>query len=67
MPEAVTVPVPVPDTLTVRVWLPGGLKVAIQDRAPVMLTTPSEQSLSPDQPPNVEPLVGLGVKVTLVL
>ena len=45
----------------------GRLKVAIQDRAPVMLTTPSEQSLSPDQPPNVEPLVAFGVKVTLVL
>ena len=42
----VTVPVPVPLLLTVRVWLPGGLKVAVTDWVVLMVT---EQVPVPEQ------------------
>ena len=40
--------------------------VAVQFRSPDMVTTPSEQSPSPDHPPKVDPVAGAGVRVTTV-
>jgi hypothetical protein len=40
--------------------------VAAQARAALIVTTPSLQSASPLQPPNVEPLAGAAVSVTTV-
>jgi hypothetical protein len=45
---------------------PARLNVAVQLRAAVMVTLPSVQSASPVQPPKVEPLAGVAVKVTTV-
>ena len=63
----VTVPVPVPPLLTVRVNR-GALKVAVTDRDAFMVTvqvspeTPSQ----PLQPPKVDPPLALAVSVTSV-
>ena len=43
------------------------VNVAVQLLAPVIVTCPSEQSLSPDQPEKVEPADGLADRVTDVL
>src|SRR5262245_54981778 len=42
------------------------VNVAVHVFAPVMLTTPSAQSLSPLQPANVEPAVAVALSVTCV-
>ena len=42
------------------------LKVAVQDLLAFIVTAPSEQSLSPDQPVKVEPDAAEAVKVTEV-
>ncbi len=61
----VTVPLPVPDLVTVRVkvWR---LKVAVQVLLAVMVTEASEQSASPVQPAKTDPLAGVAVRVTTV-
>ncbi len=61
----VTVPVPVPDLVKVRVkvWR---LNVAVQVLLAVMVTEASEQSASPLQPAKVEPVAGVAVRVTTV-
>ena len=62
----VTVPLPMPASLTVRVkrWT---LKVAVTDRAALMVTVQVEPEtpLHPLQPAKVEPLAGAAVRVTL--
>jgi hypothetical protein len=65
----VTVPLPVPALLTVRVGLPGGLKVAVTDWAVLMVTVqvPVPEQPPPLQPPKVEGAIGAAVSVTGVL
>ena len=62
----VTVPDPVPLTVTASVL--GGItsNVAVQLRAAFIVTLPSVQSAPPLHPPNVEPPSGLGMRVTIV-
>jgi hypothetical protein len=68
----VTVPLPVPATLTVSAWgITGGgvkVKVAVTLRAWVILTVQEPVPLhpSPLQPTNVDPLAAAAVNVTLV-
>jgi hypothetical protein len=59
-----TVPAPLPSRVTVRVT--GGVKVAMQARPAVMLTTPSRQSASPLQPANTDPAAALAKRITWV-
>src|SRR5437870_8503573 len=61
----VTVPLPVPPLLTVRVNR-CTLNVAVTDRAPLIVTVQvvSETPSHPLQPPKVEPPLALGVSVT---
>src|SRR5437870_2662127 len=61
----VTVPLPVPTLLTVRVNR-CTLNVAVTDRAPLIVTVQvvSETPSQPLQPPKVEPSLALGVSVT---
>jgi len=42
------------------------VKLAVQFRAALIVTLPSPQSASPDQPEKVEPLAGVAVSVTTV-
>ncbi len=60
----VTVPLPVPAFVTVRVT--AGSKAAVQLLPAFMVTTPSEQSGSPLQPVNAELASGVGVRVTSI-
>lgn len=62
----VTVPLPVPALMTVRVGFPGGLKVAVTDMAVFMVTAqvPVPEQPPPLQPPNVDGDVGVAVSVT---
>jgi len=60
----VTVPLPVPALLIVRVAGGIKLKVAVQLRSAVIVTLPSEQSASPAQPLKREPCAGVAVSVT---
>ena len=62
----VTVPDPVPVSVTASVL--GGItsNVAIQLRVPFMVTLPSTQSAPPLHPANVEPPAELGMRVTIV-
>jgi hypothetical protein len=61
----VIVTLPGPDLLTVSVL--GGIevKVAVQLRAADIVTLPSIQSASPDQPANMEPGAAAGVSSTI--
>jgi len=61
----VTVPLPFPGLVTVRVnrWIE---KVAVQVLLAVMVTTPAVQSGAPLQPAKMEPLAGVAVSVTTV-
>ena len=60
-------PVPEPFRVTVRVWKSGGsVNVAVQLRAPLIVTTPSRQSECPLQPSKTEPAPALAVSVTTV-
>ena len=60
----VTVPVPVPDLLMVRVV--GPVKVAVMDVAAVAVTVqvPVPVQLPPDQPLKIEPTAGVAVSTT---
>jgi hypothetical protein len=66
--EEVTVPVPVPARVTVRVWVVAlVLKVAVTDRAAVIETVQVPVPVqAPLQPANVEPLAAEAVSVTEV-
>ena len=62
----VTVPLPVPDLVTVsaKIWV---VKVAVSERAAVMLTTQVLVPVhAPVQPLKVEPAAGVAVSVTAV-
>ena len=63
-PLEVTVPDPVPLSVTARVF--GGItsNVAAQLRSTFIVTLPSVQSASPLHPANVEPLAGVGMRLT---
>ena len=68
MPEGleVTVPVPVPARVTVRVF-GMRLKVAVTERAALMVTWQAPVPVqAPLQPANVEPVVAVWVSVTTV-
>ena len=60
----VTVPVPVPALVIVRIAGGIELNVAMQLRSAVIVTLPSEQSASPVQPLKREPVAGVAVSVT---
>ena len=64
----VTVPEPVPVFDTVRVKVASGFrsKVAVQVRAAFIVTWPSPQSASPVHPANIDPALAVGVNVTTV-
>ncbi len=63
----VMVPEPVPAFVVERRNVEtGGLNVAVQLRAALMVTEPSLQSASPDQPAKVEPPLGVAVMATTV-
>ena len=64
----VTVPEPVPVFDTVRVKVASGFRsnVAVQVRAAFIVTWPSPQSASPLHPANIDPAVAVGVSVTTV-
>lgn len=61
----VTVPVPVPARLTVSVYAVMRLNTAVQLMLAFIVTLPLVQAV-PDQPVNVEPLAGVGVRLTSV-
>jgi hypothetical protein len=61
----VTVPVPVPARVTVSVYVVIKLKTAVQLISEFIATLPLLQAV-PDQPVNVEPLAGIGVRLTSV-
>ena len=64
----VIVPEPVPVFDTVRVKVASGFRsnVAVQVRAAFIVTWPSPQSASPLHPANIDPAVAVGVSVTTV-
>ena len=64
----VTVPEPVPVFDTVRVKVSSGFRsnVAVQVRAAFIVTWPSLQSASPVHPANIDPALAVGVSVTTV-
>src|SRR5438309_7383874 len=64
----VTVPLPVPPLLTVRVKPCCRLNVAVTDRAPLIVTVQvvSETPSQPLQPAKTEPWLGAAVSVTVV-
>ncbi len=64
----VTVPEPVPVFDTVRVKVASGFRsnVAVQVRAAFIVTWPSLQSASPVHPANIDPALAVGVSVTTV-
>ena len=61
----VTLPVPVPARLTVSVYAVMRLNTAVQLMLAFIVTLPLVQAV-PDQPVNVEPLAGVGVRLTSV-
>ena len=64
--ELVTVPALAPVPLLATVSDQAGANVAVQPRAALTVTTPSEQSASPDQPANRDPAAAIVVSVTTV-
>ena len=60
---------PLPDLLTVRVWLPVRLNVAVTDWAALMVTlhVPVPEQPAPLHPPKAEPEAAVAVRVTGVL
>ena len=64
----VTVPVPVPDLVTVRVKVVTGwrLKVAVQVLLAFMVTEPVLEQPVPLQPEKIEPVAALAVSWTIV-
>jgi hypothetical protein len=60
----VTVPLPVPIFVRVRVLGTERVNVAVQLRVADIVTLPSVQSASPVQPANVDPATGVAVRAT---
>jgi hypothetical protein len=60
----VTVPLPLPVLVIVRLLGGINVKVAVQLRAADIVTLPSVQSASPVQPTSVEPVAGVALHCT---
>jgi hypothetical protein len=64
--DDVTVPVPVPDFVTVRVYNALNIDVTLLFEFIVTVTVELEPVASPDHPPNTDDESGAAVNVTLV-
>jgi hypothetical protein len=62
----VTVPLPVPERVTVSVYVVIRLNNAVQVMSPLTVTLPLLQAVFPDQPAKLEPLAGVAVSFTRV-